>query len=166
MRRVLSIDDRTSITRLVGIGRGARDTLLELPDRELKSLARALAEPELATLASYLTGLEPPARERVLKTVAATPARMQVLAPSRVRDAVLSSKDQLAAVSMMLRADAGFDVGALKDDMTMIYGGQINPILLIDKHPTALAGAGGALLLLLLMLRRLLFGRRKKTVTA
>ena len=103
LRRLLALDDRTATTRLAGIPRPARDTLLELPDRELKALARALAEAELDTLASYLTGLEPQARERVMKAIAATPARMQVLAPARVRDAVIASKDQLAAVTMMLR---------------------------------------------------------------
>ena len=165
LKRLLALDDRTATTRLASIPRAARDTLLELPDRELKSLARALGEAELQTLASYLVGLEPQARERVMKSVAATPASMQSLAPSRVRDAILGSRDHLAAVSMMLRADAGFDVAAIKDDLLSVYGGRISPILLVDKHPSALAGAGGALLVLLLLLRRL-FGRRTRPAKA
>ena len=160
LRRVLGVDDRTAVLRLAAIDRTARDTLLELPDKELKSLARALNEAELQTLASYLTGLEPQARERVMKTIASAPARLQVLAPARVRDAILTSRNQLAAVNMMLRADAGFDIGALKDDLTLISAGQISPILVIDKHPAALAGTGIGFLFLLLVLRRLMFGRR------
>ncbi len=165
LRRILALDDRSATTRLAAIPRAARDTLLELQDRELKSLAKALGEADLQTLASYLTGLEPQARERVMKTVAATPARMQALAPSRVRDGILASKDQLAAVNMMLRADAGFDLGAIKDDVTLVYGGRISPVLMIDKHPAALAGIAVGLLLLLLVFQRLLFGRRGRAIS-
>lgn len=162
LRRLLGMEDRTSIQRLASIPRAARDTLFELPDRDLKSLTRALSENELETLASYMTGLEPQAREKVMKTVASTPARMQVLATSRVRDAILSSKDQLAAVSMMLRADSGLDVAAIQGDLGLIYAGKVNPMLVVDKHPVALGAAGAGLLVFLLMLRRLLFGRRPK----
>ena len=160
LRRLLAVEDRTSIQRLASIPRAARDTLFELPDRELKSLTRALSETELETLASYMTGLEPQAREKVMKTVASTPARMQVLAPPRVRDGILSSRDQLAAVSMMLRADAGVDVAALKDDITLIYAGKVSPMLVLDKHPLALGGGALGVLFLLLLFRRLVFGRR------
>jgi hypothetical protein len=164
LQRILALDDRTAIVRLAAIGRIARENLLELPDRELKSLARALSEAELETLARYLTDLEKPARERVLHAVAASPARMQVLAPARVRDAILTSSDQLAAVTMMLRADSGFDIPALKDDFSLVYDGRVNPVLLWDRHPAAIAAAALAALVLLLMLRRLLFGRRGRAV--
>lgn len=166
LRRLLSFDDRTATTRLAGIPRAARDTLFELPDRELRSLAKALSETDLQTLSSYLTGLEPPARERVLRTVAATPARMQALAPSRVRDGILASKDQLAAVGMMLRADPGFDVSLLKDDVLLVYGGRVSPVLMIDKHPWALGGTAVGLVVVLLLFKRVLFGRRRRPTAA
>ncbi len=166
LRRVLALDDRVAISRLSQIGRPAREALFELPDRDLKGLARAITEPELETLARYLTGLTPPVRDRVLKTVAAAPSRMQVLAPARVRDAILSSRDQGAAISMMLRSDTGFDVNAMKDDLALVYGGQVNPVLLWDKYPAAVIGAGIAALMLLLILQRLLFGRRRPTAKA
>lgn len=162
LRRLIALDDRTAISRLAGIPRSARDTLMELPDRELKALARALGEPDLQSLASYLTGLEPQARDRVMKTIAATPARMQALAPSRVREAILASRDQLAAVSMMLRADQGLDVQIFKDDLLMVYDGRVSPILLVDKNPAGLGGIAAGLLILLLVARRLVFGRRGK----
>src|SRR5262249_2682042 len=99
-----------------------------------------------------------------LQTVAAAPVRMQVLAPARVRDAVLTSSDQLAAVTMMLRAYSGFDIAVLKDDLGLVYDGRVNPVLLWDRHPSAIAAGAVAALLLLLMLRRLLFGRRGRAV--
>ncbi len=164
LRRLIALDDRTATSRLAAIPRSARDTLMELPDREMKALARALGEPELQSLSSYLTGLEPQARERVMKTVAATPARMQALAPSRVREAILASQDQFAAVSMMLRADQGLDVQVLKDDLLLVYNGRVSPMLLIDKHPVGLGGIAVGFLMLLLVARRLAFGRRSKAV--
>ena len=164
LRRLIALDDRPATSRLAGIPRSARDTLMELPDRELKALARALAEPDLQSLASYLTGLEPQARDRVMKTIAAAPARMQALAPSRVREAILASRDQLAAVSMMLRTDQGLDVQVFKDDLLMVYDGRVSPILLVDKHPAGLGGIAVGLLILLLVARRLVFGRRGKAV--
>ena len=164
LRRLIALDDRTATTRLAAISRSARDTLLELPDRDLKSFARALGETDLQSLSSYLTGLEPQARERVMKTIAAAPARMQSLAPSRVREAILASRDQLAAVSMMLRSDQGLDVQVFKDDLLLVYDGRVSPILLVDRHPTGLGGIAVGLLILLLMARRLVFGRRGKAV--
>ncbi len=166
LKRILAFEDRVATMRLAGIPRTARDTLLELNDRELKSLARALSEEELQTLASYLGGLEPQARERVMKAVAAAPARMQVLAPARVRDGIIASRDQLAAVSMMLRGDQGLDVKLLKDDFLMVLDGRISPMLLVDKHPLGLGGIAAGLLVLLLLMRRLVVGRRVKVVKA
>jgi hypothetical protein len=112
-------------------------------------------------LSRYLTGLDRAAGQRVLRAVAQSPARMQVLASARVRDAVLSSPDQLAAVAMMLRADSGFDPFVIKDDVMLVYDGRISPILLWDKHPVAVSAAVILLLFLLLVLRRLLFGPRR-----
>ena len=166
LRRLIALDDRTATTRLAGIPRSARDTLMELPDRELKALARALGEPELQSLSSYLTGLEPQARDRVMKSSAAAPPRMQALAPARVREAILASRDQLAAVSMMLRSDQGLDVKVFKDDLLLVYDGRVSPILLVDKHPAGLGGIVVGLLMLLLVARRLVFGRRGKVVAA
>lgn len=166
LRRVLALEERSAIMRMAQISRSARDALLALPDRDLRNLARSITEGELETLASYLTGLSPAARDRVLKTVAAAPARMQVLAPSRVRDAILASQDQLAAVSMMLREQGGLDLGLIRNDVTLAYEGKVQPVLLWDRHPGAVVGAGAGLLVLLLILQRLLFGRRRTVAKA
>lgn len=160
LKRVLALDDRIATMRLASIPRAARETILELPDREVRSLAKAISETELEALAGYLTGLEKPARERVLQAVAGSPSRMQLLAPARVREAVLTSKDQLAAVSMMLRSDSGLDVGVIRENVQLVFDGRISPVLLWDKHPGAIIGAGIGLLMLLLIFQRLLFGRR------
>jgi len=160
LARILALDDRIAIVRLAGIDRGARDTLFELRDDELKSLARSLTQAELTTLSGYLTGLQPEPRERVLRAVAANPAKMQSLATERVRAAVVSSADQTAAVDMMLRTGAALDPSAIVEDARLIADGRVRPVLMWEKHPIAMVAAGLVVILLLLLLRRLLFPRR------
>ena len=163
LQRILALNDRLAITRLVGIDRDARNTLFELPPAELTSLARSLTEDELATLARYLTGLRKEPRERVLRTVAADPTKMQSLSSERVRIAVVASADQTAAVSMMLRQDATLSPKAIVEDVGLVTGGRVSPILLWEKHPVVIVAGLVVVLILLLMLRRLLFaGRRTK----
>lgn len=165
--RLLALGDKVAAMRLTGIGAEARTALYELDDKELRGLARALPEAELATLSRYLTGLERSASQRVLRAVAQEPARMQILASPRVRDAILASKDQMAAVGVMLRADNVLqDPWSVQQDVQLVLDGRISPILLWDKHPGVVSIAGVGVLIVLLMLRRLLFGRRRATQRA
>lgn len=166
LKRILALDDRVAIVRLASLDQGARDTLFELENAELQSLARSLTEAELATLSGYLTGLETGPRERILRAVAADPAKMQSLATERVRSAVVASADQTAAVDMMLRADTALDPVAIVTDTRLVTEGRVRPILLWEKHPIAIVGAAFVLLVLLLMLRRLLFPRRPDRAAA
>ncbi len=136
LQRMLALNDRLAILRLASIDRGARDTLFELNDAELKSLARSLTEPELATLSRYLTGLQKEPRERVLRAVAANPAMMQSLASERVREAVVASADQTAAVDMMLRTNAALDAGAdRRRTSASSPTAACRPVLMWEKHP-------------------------------
>lgn len=159
--RMLGLDDRLAIERLAGIDPGARDTLFELDDTDLKSLAHSLTEAELATLSRYLTGLAKEPRERVLRAVAANPALMQSLASERVRVAVVASADQSAAVGMMLRMNVGLDPAAIMEDVRLVTDGRVSPILIWEKHPIAVFAGLVLVLLALLMLRRLFFPRRR-----
>jgi len=164
LRRILGLEDRLAIVRLASVGRAARVTLFELQDPELKGLARGLTESELDTLSRYLTGLEHGAGQRLLRAVVQAPSRMQPLAGARVRDAVLSSRDQMAAVSMMLRANSAIDASIIRQDIDLALQGRVSPLLLWDKHPIAIAAAGLGVVLLALVLRRLLFARRPRKV--
>jgi hypothetical protein len=161
LNRIIGLDDRLAIQRLTAVDPAARDTLFELDDKDLKSLAHSLTESELATLSGYLTGLSPEPRERVLRAVAANPALMQSLASDRVRTAVVASADQSAAVGMMLRVNAGLDPTAIMDDVSLVTDGRVSPVLIWEKHPLAVVAALVLILLALLMLRRLLFPRRR-----
>lgn len=166
LQRLLALDDRLATVRLAGIDRGARDTLFELSDAELKSLARSLTEAELATLSRYLTGLQKEPREQVLRAIATNPAKMQALASDRVRAAVVSSADQMAAVGMMLRSNATLDPNTVVEDFGLVTDGRVAPILMWEKHPLVVVAALLAIGIVLLLLRRLLFPRRSRQATA
>lgn len=162
LARIFALDDRLAAVRLAGIDRGARDVLFELEANELRSLARSLAEPELGTLARYLTGLQKSASQRVLRAVAQTPAKMQLLSSARVRDAVLASRDQDAAVAMMLRSGSLPNPVLISSDFALVLDGQVSPVLLWEKHPVLLIVLAFLALVTLLYLKRLLFGRRRR----
>lgn len=165
LNRLLGLGDRLSAQRLASVSREARDTLLDLGDAELKGLARSLGEAELTTLARYLTGLGKAPRERVLLAVADDPGKMQILSAERVRAAIVRSRDQSAAVDMMLRSDGLFDPLAAIADMRLAWEGRISPLLIWEKHPVTVVGLGLVLLVVLAMLRRLLNPRRRSAAS-
>jgi hypothetical protein len=155
LARILALDDPTAITRLATVPAGARDILFGLNASDLKTLAKTLSDSELSTLSSYLTGLQQAPREMVLREVAAAPAKMQVLASSRVRDGIISSADQSAAVTMMLSAREGFVPRQFINDVQQVIDGKVNPWLLWDRHPAGIGILAALSLLILLWLRRL-----------
>ena len=166
LQRILRLDDRLATVRLAALDQGARDVLFELDDADLKKLARALTEDELTSLSRYLTGLQTEPRERVLRAVAANPAKIQALASDRVRTAVVASADQSAAVGMMLRTSTAFDPTAIAADFRLVADGRVSPILMWEKHPAAIVAVLLLAAILLLLLRRLLFPRRNGRVPA
>lgn len=166
LQRLLALDDSLATVRLAAIDRGARDTLFELQDADLKTLARSLTEDELSSLSRYLTGLQKEPRERVLQAIAANPAKIHALASDRVREAVVASADQSAAVSMMLRTGATFDPTAISEDVRLVVDGRVSPILLWEKHPALIVAALLLALIVLLLLHRLLFAHPRRRAAA
>jgi hypothetical protein len=164
LARIFGLNDRLAAVRLAGISRDARDVLFELDDADLKTIARSLSETELETLARYLTGLQKSAGQRVLRAVAQNPTRMQVLASARVRDAVLASRDQDAAVAMMLRSDLLPNPAVVTRDIRHVVDGDVSPVLLWERHAVLLSAAAVLALMMLLILKRLVFGSRRRAV--
>jgi nitrogen regulatory protein PII-like uncharacterized protein len=166
LQRLIGLGDRLAITRLAGLQPTARDALFELESGALVKLARGLDEPRLASLARYLTGLEKASALRVLSVAAQSPARMAELASPRVREAIITSHDQAAAVSMMLQASSSFlpDPSVLLAHVRLVVDGRVSPILLWEKDGIALVIAAVLALLLLLMLKRLVLGTRPRIV--
>ena len=164
LQRLLSLDDRVAITRLASLTAAARTPLFELEPGELKSLARSLDEPQLDSLSRYLTGLDRSSAQRILRVVAQTPARMVELGKPRVRDAILASSDQAAAVNMMLQINSVPDPNAMMDHVRLVIDGRVSPLLLWEKYPVTLVATAFLALALLLMLKRLMFGSRPRII--
>ncbi|MGO4684661.1 hypothetical protein [Hyphomicrobium sp. 2TAF46] len=164
--RILALNDRIAIIRIASVPPDARELLFTLGSSDLDSLLRSLSEDELRALAGYLSGLKPGPREKVLRAVAADPAKMQVLASRRVRERIIASSDQGAAADMMLAPAAGYSTKVLGDDIKLVWDGRVAPLLLWDKHPQAIAGAGLIGLILLAWFARLFRPRRVSVAPA
>ena len=164
LQRLLGLQDRLAVTRLASLTPAARTSLFELETPELKGLARALDDAQLDSLSRYLTGLDKVSGQRMLRAVAQTPSRMAELGKPRVRDAIIASSDQAAAVAMMLQANALPDPTLMAEHLKLVLDGRVSPWLMWEKHPVSLLGTGLVALILLLLLKRLLFGTRPKVV--
>jgi len=158
--RILSLNDRTAIIRIASVSPEARDTLFSLGAGDLNALLKALSEDQLRSLAGYLKGLQQGPRDKVLKAVASDPAKMQILASSRVRERIIASNDQAAAAEMMLEPTSGLSPRAFVDDAKLVWDGRVAPLLLWDKHPQSLAVAGLVALICLAWLARLFRPKR------
>lgn len=158
--RILALNDRTAIIKVASIPPDARDILFTLSSSDLNNLLRSLSEDELKALAGYLSGLKPEPREKVLQAVANEPAKMQVLQSQRVRERIIASRDQGAAVDMMLAVSSNLSPKAFVDDAELVWDGRVDPLLLWDKHPQPVALAGLLALIFLVWLARLFRPRR------
>lgn len=162
LARLLGLGERTATLRLASLKAGVREPLLELQDRELTGLARALDVADLESLSVYMTRLEPAAGKRLLAAVGTAPARMQAVAPAAVQQAILESRDQAAAVGLLLRGDTLFDVALFAADARLVADGRISWRVLWARYPAALTGLGVLGLVLLMAFWRVLFGRRPR----
>ena len=164
LRRLLDLQDRVAITRLAALQPAARDSLFELEVIELKKLARTLDETQLDSLSKYLSGLDKASAQRLLRAVAHSPVRMAEFGSPRVRDAVLGSRDQAAAIGMMLQASTVPDPTVVFEHAQLVLDGRVNALLLWEKHPVVIGATGLLALMLLALLKRLMFPARAKIV--
>jgi hypothetical protein len=164
LQRLLALNDRLAITRLASLKPSARDALFELEPAATIKLARSLDEAQLESVSRYLSALDKASAQRILSVIASAPERMAELASPRVRDGIIASRDQAAALAMMLQAESWTNPGAITSHMRLVAEGRVSPILLWEKHALLLVGAGFLLLIVLLMLKRLLFGARPRVI--
>jgi hypothetical protein len=164
LQRLLVLQDRLAIGRLAAVDPAAREVLLDLDRPALVKLARSIDEVQLASLSRYLSALEKGPAKRILSVVAETPGRMAELSSTRVREAIIASRDQAAAVSMMLQVNLLPDPGAVMAHVQLVLDGRVSPLLLWEKDGGVLGALALLALVLLLILRRLLFGTRPRIV--
>jgi hypothetical protein len=164
--QLLALDDRVAIGRLAALTRSEREPLFELQPSDLNRLARAMPETDLRALSRYISVLDKPAAQRLLAAVGLAPSKMAAFSAPGVRDAILASRDQVAAVAVIARSDGIFDFPVFFDDIRSVRDGRVNPLLLWARYPIALSVFAGALLILLLLVWRLLFRRRTHVIVA
>ena len=164
LKQVLDLKDKVAISRVAALPQAVRAALFELGSDDLKTMARSLTETELQSLAQYMTGLDKTAAQRILRSVAQTPARMQTLGRSGVRDGIIASRDQGAAVGMMLASDTVPDPWQVASHAQLVVDGKVSPLLLWEKHSVFVVAFGLFAFVVLAMLKRLLFGRRPRVI--
>jgi hypothetical protein len=160
LERILALTDRSAIIKMANLPGEARDMLFTLRADSLDSLLRSLSEDELTALSGYLSGLRPEPRAKVLEAIADKPANMRILASRRVRERIIASGDQSAAIDMMLAPSQSFSVRQTVADFQLVWEGKVAPLLLWDKHPLTVVGAGLGALILLFWIARLFRPRR------
>ena len=138
LNKILALEDRMVIIRLTELTREARDPLIDLEPDRLKTLAKTLDSSELASLSRYMTGLKPAARLRILNAVASDSVQFRKISSAGIREAILRSDDQLAAVALMLRAGGLTAVSLIPEDIELALEGRIQPWLIWEKHSMAL----------------------------
>ncbi len=158
--RVLALDDRLAISRLTSLKGRTVEPLLELDPPRLTKLARQLDEAGLTALSTYMTALEPRAARRLLEAVAASPPIMSAIQPERVRSAVLASRNQSAALAILLRREELFDAALFVEDIQTVRAGDVSPRILLARYPIAIGVIAMLALALLVIVLRIFFGRR------
>lgn len=162
-RQLVALEDPVAIARVSHLPRLGREAVSALAPDRLRALARALSPEELAAFAGYLQGLGTNASVRFMSAIADEPQRMKAFAPGYVQQAILGSRDQEAAIGMLLRGGALFDLANMQSDLQLILDGSVSPLLIWEKHPSAIMGVGIlALFLFMAMLRMMIGGRRRR----
>jgi hypothetical protein len=159
LNTLLSFDNRAAALRVAQLDKPARDALLGLPLDTLRMLAQRLSERELAALASYQERLSQTAAARLLREVGADPSLMKTLSKRSIQDAIAESRDQLSAVTMLLRDNAALNVSNITDDFALVREGDVNYWIFVERYWAGILVLVLLGLLMLAALRRLIFGR-------
>jgi hypothetical protein len=162
LKQLLSLDDKFAVTRIGALPRDLREAVGSMTPERQRSLSRSLGSDEFNLFAGYVQGLKRNAAVRLISAVADDPTRMKQFSQATLQQAVLNSRDQEAAVGLMLRDGALFNFLALQQDFDLVTSGDVSPLLLWYKHTAAVSTGLGGGALLLLMIFRLFGGRRRR----
>ena len=165
LEKLLAVNDRIALARIANLTPEERDFILSLPGGQMRDFARRLSDPQLAAFANYERRLEPGAARVLLRAVTETPSVMQELSGEGLQRAIFNSRDQLAALNMVLRADASlFSYGRIVKDAELVRNGEVGYRVFWERYWPSIGLAGFLALLLLSWLRRLLFGWSRAAV--
>ncbi len=163
LQKLLAINDRIAVGRIANLDPEARSYILSLPGDQMRDLARRLNDRQLAAFADYERNLEPRAAKRLQRAVVDDPSVMLDLTTDGLRDAILKSRDQLAALNMIIHDDASllslFNYTRILKDAELVQNGVVSFRVFWERYWAAVLLGAFLLLVLLSWLRRLLFGR-------
>ena len=163
LQKILSINDKIAVGRIANLDPQAREYILSLPGDQMRDFARRLNDKQLAAFADYERNLEPVAAKRLLRAVADDPSVMLELTTEGLREAILKSRDQLAALNMIIHDDASltslFNYTRIFKDAELVQKGVVSFRVFWERYWAAVLLGGFLLLVVLSWLRRLLFGR-------
>jgi hypothetical protein len=160
LRKILSLNDNTSIARIANLEPGARDVILSLPAELTQRFVLRLNTQQLTAFADYKRNLQPAAAKRLLGLAMEDPTIMQGLSGEGLRQAVIGSRDQLAALNMLIHEDANLvSYGSIVKDAGLVRDGAVGYRVFWERYWLSIVAAGFVLLVLFSWIRRLLFGR-------
>ncbi|MGO8951815.1 MAG: hypothetical protein ACLPWS_02130 [Rhodomicrobium sp.] len=160
LEKILSLNDKIAVSRIADLDAQERELILNLPGDQMRDLARSLSGRQLAAFADYQLRLEPSAARALMRAVSDSPAVMQELSGEGLRRAIFDSRNQLAALNMVIHSDASLlSYGRIVKDAELVRDGDVRYRVFWERYWLWIAIAGFILLVLLSWLRRLLFGR-------
>ncbi len=163
--KVLTLNDKVALARIANLDPRFRDVILNLPGDQMRIFARRLSDRQLAALADYQERLEPAAAHMLLRSVSEDPGLMDSLSGDGLRRGIFNSRDQLAALNMILHDDASLlSYGRILKDAQQIGDGAVSYRVFWERYWLSITVAGLVLLLFLSWLRRLLFWRPQAPV--
>jgi len=163
--KLLAFDDRIALGRIAKLTPEQRELILSLPGGQMRDFARKLSDSQLAAFADYQRRLEPAAARALMRAVIESPSVMQELSGEGLQHAIYNSRDQLAALNMVIHADASLlSYGRILKDAGLVRNGDVGYRVFWERYWPSLALAGFLVLLLLSWLRRLLFGWSRTAV--
>ncbi len=165
LRKLLAVNDRIALNRIATLTPGQRDLMLSLPPSQMHDFARKLSDRQLAAFADYQRLLEPEAARALLRAVTETPSVMLELSSEGLQHAIYSSRNQLAALNMILHDGMGpFSYGRIVKDAGLVHNGDVGYRVFWERYWPSLALAAFGVLLVLSWLRRLFFGWSRAAV--
>ncbi len=164
LARLLGLGQPAAVAQVLRLDPALRGTLLRaLPLDSLRTLAARLpnapgAEPALATLARMLEALPGPEQTNALvQALLRRPELIVTLADEDTRRAVLvGSTDPMAALDLLARQTALWDVPRLLADVQLAVDGTVAPRLLLQKYQAAGGVLAVVAVVVVLLLSRLL----------
>ena len=164
IQKLFSLNNDVFIKKISSLNTRQRDILFGLSQEDFKDLVRNLPSDHLSSLSIYIDNLRSDQAKRFLRDIKSSPEKMNLFSRSHVRNGILQSRDQGAALDLMLRSRSALEILHLPEDIKLVADGQISLILLWTKQTLGVIAAGILLLISVLLLYRLILGRRPKVI--